>query len=269
MTPFAMNNRNTSLKIILGISFFLLFLLLASCKTSTPIVIPEPSPTVTQSLEPSPTIDWFPRTPTPTKEIITPAVTSQPENLPPGISSELFSDDFSDTTLWTTTKSQSGNVVYGNQTLSLAVAGNKNTLTSVSKHTLPLNFYLTIQINVALCSTGDQYGISFWRQEDGSSHRLLMTCEGSLRLERLTTSSGQVLKDWEVGSHFMPGSPSTHQVGIWASGGEIRVFVNETFQISATTFKDLSGGLSVIARAGGEKAETIVFSDLKVFKVEP
>ncbi len=245
-------------------------LLLGGCSSIEQEFTPEPSPTVTLILEPTATINWFPRTPTPSQAVVsTLVVTSQPDLPPPGISSELMRDDFSDTSLWTTTRSEVGNAVYGNQALSLAVAGDKGTLTSLSQHSLPANFYLKMKVNVALCNSGDQYGITFWRQAEGESHRLLMTCEGNLRLERFTSGSGLVLHDWEIGSRFMPGSPAMHEIAIWASQGEIRVFVNGIYQLSANTLKDISGGLGVMARAGGETAETIVFSDLVVYTVIP
>lgn len=254
---------------ILITASLILTLVVCGCASSALVNTLSPSPTFTQTFEPTATIDWFPRTPTPTHTLIsTPAVTSQPENLPPGISTELIRDDFSNTDLWTTSQSPAGNVAYGNNMLSLAVAGNKSSLISISKHTLPANFYLEMTVNVALCSTGDQYGISFWRQGDIESHRLLMTCEGSLRLEKLDSGSGAVLHDWEKISRFMPGSPAQHRIGIWASQGEIRIFINGNYQISAQTIKDLSGGVGISARAGSETAETIVFSDLVIYQVE-
>ncbi len=258
-------------RFILFITFSLILTLAASgCAAKALEATPESSPTYTIALEPTATIDWFPRTPTPSQTpIITPQVTSQPENLPPGISKELIRDDFSDTNLWTTIESPAGNIAFGNNMLSLAVAGSKGTLVSISKHFLPSDFYMEMTVNVALCSDGDQYGISFWRVGDAESHRLLLTCEGNLRLEKLDSGSGAVLHDWERISRFMPGSPAQHRIGIWASQGEIRIFINGNYQISAKTTKDLSGGLGVNARAGGDNAETIVFSDLVIYQVEP
>jgi hypothetical protein len=231
---------------------------------------PEPVPSLTPSemYTPSPTIDWFPRTQTPTQAPqVTPTQALTLTGLPSDIGEVLLIDDFSDTTLWTTSRTSDGNVVYGNNALSLAVSGNRGVLNSISQHLLPSNFYLQIVVDVALCSPGDQYGVIFWWKSPGESHRLMATCEGSLRLERLTGESGLALSDWQVGSRIRPGSPSTHTIALWANAGEIRVYVNNTYQFSAKTVAGLTGNLGVVARAGGTTAETVVFSQLEIYEL--
>ena len=261
--------KNKSLTVCLGI-YLAVIMLLSACSGFNTAYTPEPSPTATQTLEPTATIDWFPRTPTPSPSpFYTPtAVVLQPDR-PEGIGDVLIQDDFSDTSLWSTGSSPAGNIVYGNRSLSLAVAGDKSTLTSTSQHSLPSNFFLEVTVNVALCTPGDQYSLLFWWTPEGAAHKLLLSCEGSLRMERLTGNGGQVLQDWEAASRMMPGSPATHKIGILAEGGEVSIYVNDRYQFGVRTQPDYTGGLGVQARAGGETALTIAFSDLVIYDIDP
>jgi len=264
-----MTKPQKSLTIYLGLCLAWI-MLLGACSSFDVAYTPEPSPTATQTLEPTATIDWFPRTatPSPTPFYTPTAVALQPDR-PEGIGEVIIRDDFSDTSLWSTGSSPAGNIVYGDKSLSLAVAGNKSTLTSTSQHSLPSNFFLEVNVNVALCTPGDQYSLLFWWTPEGAAHKLLLSCEGSLRMERLTGNGGQVLQDWDVASRMMPGSPATHKVGILARGGEVSIYVNDRYQFQVRTQPDYIGGLGVQARAGGDTAVTIAFSNMVVYEIEP
>ncbi|MCJ7696289.1 MAG: hypothetical protein MUO40_12820 [Anaerolineaceae bacterium] len=246
-----------------------LLIFLSGCTNPAVTEIPLISETATPTFEPSPTIDWFPATPTPTA---TPreeqaAATPQP-NPVMNLGEMILSDDFSDSALWRTIKTSAGNVVYGEKALSLAVVGGKGLLTSESVHQLPQDFYLEISASVSLCQYGDQYGLLFWQLAPGDSYRLVLTCDGRLRMELLSGSSAVVLQDWTVASKMMPGAPTQQQIGLWAKDGELQVFINGTYQFSVNTNADRAGGLGVFARAAGETAVTVGFADLKVYRVK-
>lgn len=245
------------------------FALLAGCG-GVYVMTPVPSETATAILEPTATTDWFPATATLTQTpFVKPATApTLPEPLL-GLGAEIIADDFSDISLWGTSQLEAGNVVYGKQVLSLAVAGNKGILTSYSKHTMPQDYYLEMKVSISLCQTGDQYGILFWVLAPGDAYRLVLSCEGRLRLELISGEAAIVLHDWEYGSRILPGSPAEQRIGIWARDGEIRVYVNGAFQFAEKTSPDRSGTLGVFARAGGETAMTVGFSDLVVYQVNP
>lgn len=246
-----------------------LFALLAGCG-GVYVMTPVPSETAAATPEPSATIDWFPATATPTQTpfVIPATVPTLPEPLL-GVGAEIIADDFSDTSLWSTSQLEAGNVVYGKQVLSLAVAGNKGILTSYSQHELLQDFYMEMKANISLCQTGDQYGVLFWVLAPGDAYRLVLSCEGRLRLELISGEAAIVLHDWEYGSRILPGSPAEQRIGIWARDGEIRVYVNGAFQFAEKTNPDRGGMLGVFARAGGETAMTVGFSDLVVYQVNP
>lgn len=232
--------------------------------------LPTAIPTDVVVIDPSPTIDWFPATATPTP-LPTVAETSIVEYFDPtaNLGATLVDDDFSDSSLWKTSKSTSGNVVYGEGNLSLAVAGAKGSLSSLSPYSLPQDFYLELRASVSLCQYGDQYGLLFWYANSGDTYRLTLTCDGRLRLELLAGSSGVVLQDWTYASKLMPGAPAEQKIGLWAKDGELQVFVNDTFQFIVKTSSDRGGGLGVYAKAAGDTAMTIGFSQLKVYQLKP
>lgn len=263
-----MNYISRSFLLLLSASLILL-VSLTGCATPGQELTPIPTVTPAATLEPSPTIDWFPRTPTPTQTpYIPPTIApTQPDQVP-YVGSLLFADDFSDTSLWTTSQTTDGNVVYGKQVLSLAVAGDKGTLTSISQYSIPQDFYMEMTAGVALCQNDDQYGVNFWTTAAGDRHRLMLTCDGQIRLERLFSGGGALLQDWTYASRFIPGAPAEQRIGLWARQGEIRVYVNGVFQFSVRTTQDGSGGLGVYARANGETAMTVGFSQLAVYQVE-
>ena len=246
-----------------------LFALLTGCG-GVHVITPIASETATATPEPTSTTDWFPATATLTQTpFVKPATApTLPEPLL-GLGAEIIADDFSDISLWGTSQLEAGNVVYGKQVLSLAVAGNKGILTSYSQHELPQDFYMEMKASISLCQTGDQYGILFWVLAPGDAYRLVLSCEGRFRLELISGEAAIVLHDWEYGSHIMPGSPAEQHIGIWAGDGEIRIYVNGAFQFAEKTSPDRSGMLGVFARAGGETAMTVGFSDLVVYQVNP
>lgn len=252
-----------------AVYFFIVVMLLYGCSGVEQTSSPEQSPSAT-AMAPTVTIDWFPATakPTsrPTAAQIPTAILFDPTT---NLGATLVDDNFSDPSLWKTSKSSAGNVVYGEGTLSLAVAGARGSLSSLSPYELPQDFYLEMSATVSLCQYGDQYGLLFWYANSGDTYRLALTCDGRLRLELLAGSSGVVLQDWTYASKLMPGAPAEQKIGLWARDGEIQVFINDTFQFLVKTRADREGGLGVYAKASGDTAMTIGFSHLKVYQLKP
>lgn len=209
-------------------------------------------------------MDWFPSTPT--SAAITTSMAAQAEdgNQPPMGGDMLLEDDFSDQSHWQTSQEASGAIVYEPSAISLAVSANKGSLTSLSDHILPGNFYLEITATVALCSPGDQYGLILWRNSVSGTFRVVANCQGELRVEQVLPTGTSRLVDWQSARKLQPGSPASNRFGVWANHGELQVFVNDTYQFTINTRSDLQGALGVFAQGSGEHAETIVFSELVI-----
>lgn len=248
--------------------FIISFLVLGCSGIATQEPLP-PTPTVTETLMPTPTIDWFPATPTPT---FIPSATATLGVIIEGeqqdIKELLVNDDFSNTTLWQTFQSSTGNVAFGNQNLTLAVANPSSSLSSLSQHELPPNFYLEITIQTSLCQPQDQVGMNFWIQSPSDFYRLLINCAGQYRLELIQGGQNFVVRDWETASQIQPGAPASNRVGIWVHQGQLELYFNDAFQIEEKVALERSGGLSVFARSIQSSAMTVKFSDLRIFRVE-
>lgn len=256
-----------SLPVLILALVLTLVLLLTACQAQ-PVEPQSTSPALTETLptaEPTATTEWFPRTPTPTLLAVVSTPTPNPQNLPPTAEGPLiFSDDFTDQTLWQTLRDKNGSVAYGTRSLSLAVSAEKGTVATWSTHKLPANFYLEVTADLSLCSTGDRYGITFWRDSDPGTFRLWVSCEGELKLEKLVGDRIDTLQEWITARHLQPGAPAQNKLAIEANNGILAIFVNDMLQFTYTTQKNLSGELGLIARSAGKNAETVIFSDLIV-----
>ena len=228
-----------------------------------------PTLTATQTATPTPTIDWFPATPTPSLQPL-PSPTPQPtlEDLREGITERLINDDFTDETLWETRQSPVGNVTFGIQNLTLAIARPNTSLISVSQHELPQDFYLELTLQTSLCQPSDLVGVLFWHQSEGDFYRLLLDCAGRVRLELIQAGQASVLQDWEYAQRVQPGAPAANRLGLWVSDGQFQLYINDAYQFSRTVDANRSGGLGVYARATSSNAMTVRFSDLQIYQVE-
>jgi hypothetical protein len=245
-----------------------LFLFFTGCSVLLPQPTPFPTATVTPSFTPTATVDWFPATPTPTG---TPRPTAAPQLTLPdqqtGLGDLLVRDDFTDPELWATLQSPSGNIAFGENNLTLALAREESTLVSISRHGVPADFYLSIGIETALCSPEDAFGLTFWEDAGGNFYRLLLNCSGQYRLELVQGGQTIPLQDWETARRMQPGAPAFHKLGLWAREGGFRLYINDTFQFEEKLAQGRSGLLSVFARTHSSAALTVKFSDLEIYEV--
>ena len=225
--------------------------------------------TATQTETPTPTIDWFPATPTPT---LIPQASPTPyptqEGQIEGLTEILVEDDFTDVSLWETQQSSAGNIAFGTQYLTLAVARPSTSLLSISQHTAPSNFALELTVQPSLCEPTDQIGIIFWHQSNTSYHRLLMNCGGQYRLELMQGGQSVVLHDWEQAAQMQLASPATNRFILWVYEGQFQLYINEVFQFEERISADLTGSVGLFARTLSGNTMTIRFSDLKIYSVE-
>ncbi len=240
-------------------------LLIAACAGQTSQTVPTPEPEPTQLLSPSPTIDWFPSTPTPTR------IATEVGGLPTQISEVpvswplMVSDDFSDPSHWQEFSSSVGTVAYDANALTLALPAGKTPLISMSDHILPGEFYLELSMDVLMCSDADQYGLILWRNSTSGTFRIWFNCQGEVMADRQIGASIGRLLNWQTGRKLQPGAPASNRIAVWADSGQLRVFVNGAEQYSLQTRSDLSGALGVIAQGAGSNAATFSISDLLIY----
>jgi hypothetical protein len=247
--------------------FFLVALALTACLPveASPTPVP-PTETVTVTLLPSATIIWFPATPTftpfPTQEI-TPTL-----DLRPAMSGVILEDRFDDPQSWATSRTAVGSVAFGQNELTLAVASPRGSLLSLRKAPQLDDFYLEIDALPSLCRTDDNYGLLLRATSLYDYYRLLVNCNGQLRMERLKNGKPVVLQDWVTSGQVFPGGMIRLRLGVWAQKDEMRVFVNGIYQFTAHDPVWASGQLGVFARSTGDTPLTVNFSQLKIYHLD-
>ncbi len=239
---------------------------LTGCLPETPSPTPLlPTPTVTQTPTGTATIVWFPPTktftPAPTRYV---SPTTDPR---PAVGAALLEDPFTDQKSWFTGRTAIGSIAYGKGELTLAVSTARGALLSLRKTPSLGNFYLTVDALPSLCRDEDSYGLLLRASSNQDYYRLALTCSGRLRLERLKGAKIVVLQDWVSCGQIPPGGMMRSQVGVFAQGQELRIFINGEYQFSVRDPVWESGMLGVFARSSGETPLTVSFSNLVVYTV--
>ncbi len=250
-----------------GLLWFFLAIVMAACQPQVVITMEvRQTSTPTPSQTPTRTPIWFPATETPTPA---PSLTLQPTpEARPGIGETLLTDTFADSG-WPTANSAAGRVALGKNELTLAVSQPKGVLTSLRTAPLPGNYYLELTVTPSLCKDSDAFGLYLRAATPGDGYRLLASCNGELRLERLKNQELVVLQDWTPGVGLRPGGLLPVRMGVWASGKELRIFINSIYQFSTYDPVWVDGRLGVYARAAADTPLTVSFSDLVVKRLDP
>ncbi len=236
--------------------------LFSGCSGWLPTPETFPSQTPTPTLTVTPTIIWFPATDTPTP---LPTVEVQPTpDQRPALDMVLLSDDFSDAAGWTTMRSEAGSAAFGVNELTLALSQPKGVMYSLRREALPGDFYLEITASPALCRGADEYGLLLRAASQLDCYRFLISCQGNLRLDRLTNGRVARLVDWIPSGQVPPGSPLVLRLGVWAVGRELRFFIDDFYQFSVRDPVFSAGTLGVFARSAADNPLTVSFSNLIV-----
>jgi hypothetical protein len=99
-------------------------------------------------------------------------------------------------------------------------------------------------------------------------YRLLVSCDGNLRLERLQGGQQLVLVNWTPFNQVPPEMMFNYRLSVWHNGREMRFFINDVYQFSASDGLWQGGGVGVFARSDGKSPLTVSFSNLVVRSVE-
>ena len=249
-------------------SFFLIFftILSSACTLLEPRQL-EPSATPTLTSTPTPTIVWFP--PTPTRPPLT-LQTVAPTATPFVESGEvILTDSFNSPTDWQTQRSAAGSVAFGKNEITVAISSPKTSLSSLREGVILEDFYMEITANPSLCRGSDSYGVLFRAATTQDGYRFALACTGQVRLERLKGGRTTALTAWLPSGQVPPGSPLIIRLGVWVKGKEIRLFVNGIEQLRMNDPVWTSGGVGVFARSAGESPLTVNYSNMVIRHVHP
>lgn len=229
---------------------------------------PSETPTIPPPTDtPTPTIVWFPATAT-----ITPFPTTTIQPTPdqrPGIGDLIFSDDFSDPSAWTQSRTAEGSVAVVNNELTIAIAEDNERayLSSVREQPVFSNFYVEITASPSLCQGKDEYGLLLRVSPGLDYYRYSLSCDGNLRLDRVVQGQASSPQPWLLSWSVPPGAPSIVRLGVWAYGDEMRFFVGDVYQFTVRDPLLSSGGFGVFARSASDMAVTVNFSALDVYAI--
>ncbi len=239
---------------------------LAACAPQATYTPAPPTPTSTRTPLPSSTPVWFPATETPTPG---PSFTPRPTgDFKPGVGGLVLEEDFTGQSKWHTGESASGRITLDSGRLTLAVSQEQGTLASLREGALPADAYLEISASAALCRDSDQYGLLLRANSTFNTYRLLATCTGKLRMERLRGGEIALMQEWTPSGELPKGGILPVRFGIWSQGSELRVFVNEVYQFSVRDPVYADGQVGVFARSAADTPLTVSFSALKVYRLD-
>lgn len=241
--------------------------LLAACTVLPTPTASLPFPTLEATPTPTATIVWFPATPTPT--IYTPPTARPTTELRPGQGELLLQDDFANGDDWQLGQFSTGKVSVNNGHITLAVQSARSGLQSLRSSPLAANFSAEMDINFNLCEPLDQAGLIFRAVDSANFYRIMLRCDGSIRLERVNNNTFSVLQDWTSGSGYVTGALQTVRLGVWAAGSDLRIFANGSYQFSTRLPLSAPGQFGVFVRTGGAQPVSMYFSNLSIYAVDP
>ena len=243
-----------------------LALVLSAClPKETQIPFPSETPVLTSTLTPTETVVWFPATTTPTP-FSTPVLTAT-EILKPEIGEIIFSEDFSSGDRWALGTSDAGSVALGKNELTIAISKPGTYIFTLRNEPILRDFYAEITASPTLCRALDEYGLLFRWGSMGDFYRYSLSCDGQVRLDRLTGGTAASPQPWMATGVVPPGAPKMNRLAVWVNGNEMRFFIDDNHQFTLSDPMLSSGLLGLFARSVGDNAVTVNFSDLVVHEV--
>ncbi len=231
----------------------------------TPVIYPSDTPTPT--LTPTVTIQWFPSTDTPTpappRVIVVPTVDQRP-----AVGAVVLRDDFNDPSLWQTFQSDSGSITVINGMITLAAPELPVNLVSLRRAPVPADYYLEITSSASLCRGKDSYGLVFRADGAGSQYRLMVSCDGNLRVERWRPAEAAVVQNWTPSGQVPRAGLQVLRLGVWMVGSEMRIFVDDVFQFLVRDPLLSGQQVGVFLRSTGANAATVNFSNLVIYQIQ-
>ncbi len=241
-----------------------LLLVSSACDALPQNPITEPPPPSFTAPPPTATIDWFPATETATPQFV--ATQAPTPERKPGVGKLLLTDHFTSGDPWHPGTSEDASVVVGLGRLTLAAQPGVNAF-RIRQGPALTAFYAEITAQTSLCRGGDEYGMLFRAPNNVAYYSFTLSCDGRARVDRVRTGRLYPLHAPIASADVPPGAPGEVRMGVWASGSDLRFFLNGRYQFGVTDATLSSGALGAFARSTGTTPVTITFSDLSVYSV--
>jgi hypothetical protein len=224
-----------------------------------------PAPIVwTETPQPTPTINWFPPSATPTLGALSTPIPPTPE-MRPGIGPTTLTDNFSDLSLWDTAASDQASAEINDNRLNLS-AESQVYIISLRHELTASDYYAEITARPGLCRGDDSYGLLV-RANAMAYYRFSLSCSGTAYAERINGGTHELLQTPLPSGDVPPGAPGEVRIGVWAVGAEMRLFLNGRYQFSVSSSSYPSGTIGVFVNSAGETPAIVSFSRLILQKV--
>ena len=97
----------------------------------------------------------------------------------------------------------------------------------------------------------------------------MLRCDGQARLERTRGYQASILSDWTALIGVPVGAPQKVKIGVWMSGREMRIFVNDRFQFAGRDAVWTEGRIGVFARSAGSTPVSVSFEEIRIWAIDP
>jgi hypothetical protein len=128
------------------------------------------------------------------------------------------------------------------------------------------DFYAELTASPSLCRGEDEYGLLV-RASAVAYYRLVLICNGTLRLDRVSGNSRQILQPAIPSSDVPTGTPAEIRMGVWAVGSDLRFFLNGGYQFSLNDRNYPSGTIGAFVHSVADTPVAVTFSNLTVYDV--
>jgi hypothetical protein len=245
--------------------FGILLTLSACLPAATPL---HPTATLTPTPSPSLTVEWFPATPTPevrpTSEVLPPTQAVLLE-----LGEIIFRDDFTTPEEWIVPQTDRGQISIRDGEANIVINQAKSFLVGTRIKPNLTSFYAEITANPVLCAGRDEYGFLFRVFGRNQYYRFAITCNGEVRLDKITAAGGTILYHTPRSASVPVGAPSVSKIAVLADRDQLHLFINGDYQASVSDQQLLAGSFGIYARSSGDSAVTVSFSDLIVRDILP
>jgi hypothetical protein len=184
----------------------------------------------------------------------------------PGIGEVILRDRFTNKEAWDTVASEQASVLLKNRQLILAVEPGIS-VASLRRDMTFRNFYAELTARIGLCRADDTYGLII-RSTGNSFYRFNLSCNGLVTVERIKSGERLALLEPTASGDVPLGPPGEVEIGIWAVGGEMRLFLNGRYQFSVFEKTFPSGAFGVFVHSKRDTPVTISFSELSIYEVQ-
>lgn len=260
--------HNISPKIFAALAVLFLF---TSCLPEPILELDSPAPLDVGSTQNSPTppVTWFPATSTPTAF---PHASSTPAPIAQSGIGDLISDtDLIDPANWSnvsTNPDDPNKLIWNDGALYFAMNQPPSSIFSLNKNLLLTNFYMEVEFAVNRCSPNDTYGITFLAANERFGDRLVLRCDGNIRIMQARDNLNLPLTDWVYTGAAPPSAPGTVKAAIWSYNGELRFFLNDQIQFTLLDRYYSSGGIGFFVEAKDPAGMNIKIHNLKLYNLQ-